>query len=225
VDPKQLVADGYDRLHTVYAEWAPAGPHDLRRRYIDRAIELAEPAPRDVLDLGCGTGRHGTAHLVAKGLAVTGVDISARSIEVARREISEADFRVADMASVELPAESFDLVTALYSLIHVPREEHHTVLDRINSWLRPGGHLVVTMGGDHPPDAAVIDPAWLGIAPMYWSTWDAITSRRLIRQAGCDEVDAHLETVDEHGRDVVFLWVIARKPGGRAGGSTAWAPP
>jgi SAM-dependent methyltransferase len=41
----------------------------------------------DALDLGCGTGRHATADLVAAGFQVTGLVVSARSIEVARREL------------------------------------------------------------------------------------------------------------------------------------------
>jgi hypothetical protein len=47
---------------------------------------------------------------------------------------------------------------------------------------------------------------------MYWSNWDAFTSRRLIREAGLEEIDANLETIDENGRQVVFLWIVARKP-------------
>jgi SAM-dependent methyltransferase len=161
--------------------------------------------------LGCGTGKHATAYLVERGLQVTGVDLSPKSVEAARHEVPRASFLVGDMASIELPAASFELVTAFYSLIHVLKEEHAIVLANIGSWLRPGGHLVVTMGGgDHPGEG--VDDAWLGVAPMYWSNWDVSASRRIVEEAGLEEIDAHLEAVDENGREVVFLWVVARKP-------------
>ena len=141
-----MVAEGYDRVHQVYADW-PAASHDgLRRRYTDLALELA-PGARTALDLGCGTGRHGTARLVERGLEVTGVDISPRSIDAARAEVPDASYVVGDMAGLELVPSSFDIVVAFYSLIHVPRELHGSVLRRIAAWLRPGGVVVATMFG------------------------------------------------------------------------------
>jgi SAM-dependent methyltransferase len=211
VDAKKLVAEGYDRLYDTYAAWSSAGHDGLRHRYIDRVFELGLALPARGLDLGCGTGRHATSYLVERGLQVTGIDLSAKSIEVAQREVPLARFLVGDMASVQLPAGSFDLVTAFYSLIHVPMEEHAAVLAHIWAWLRPGGHLVMTMGGGDRPGEGV-EQAWLGVAPMYWSNWDVATSRQLVREAGFEEVDANLEAIDEDGREVVFLWVVARKP-------------
>jgi SAM-dependent methyltransferase len=211
VDPKKVVAEGYDRIHGTYAAWTAAGHDGLRRRYIDRVFELGLALPAQALDLGCGTGKHATAYLVERGLQVIGVDLSPKSVQAARRDVPRASFLVGDMASIQLPANSFDLVTAFYSLIHVPKEEHATVLANICSWLRPGGHLVVTMGGgDHPGEG--VDDAWLGVAPMYWSNWDISTSRRLVEEAGLQEIDANLEAIDENGRAVLFLWVVARKP-------------
>lgn len=211
MDAKKLVGEGYDRLHETYAAWTSAGHDGLRRRYIDRVFELGLALPAQALDLGCGTGRHATAYLVERGLKVTGIDLSPKSIAVAQQEVPRARFLVGDMASVELPVDSFDLVTAFYSLIHVPKDEHAAVLAGIWSWLRPGGHLIVTMGGGDRPGEGV-EPAWLGVAPMYWSNWDATTNRQLVREAGFEQVTANLETLDEDGREVDFLWIVARKP-------------
>ena len=210
MDPKRVVADGYDRLHQVYADWTSAGHDGLRRRYIDKVLGRGLPASAEALDLGCGTGRHATAYLVERGLRVTGVDISPRSIEVAAGEVPGARFMVGDMASIDLPPRSFDLVTAFYSVIHVPMDEHGQLLARIWSWLRPGGYMVATMGGGERPGEGV-EQAWLGVAPMFWSNWDVATSRRLVAEAGFEEVEANLEVIDEDGRPVTFLWVVARK--------------
>jgi SAM-dependent methyltransferase len=121
VDPKKLVAEGYDRLYEAYANWTEAGHGSLRRRYIDMAFETRSTVPAQALDLGCGTGRHATAYLVERGLEVTGVDISAASVAAARQEVPAAQYLVGDMTALDLPPSSFDLVTAFYSIIHVPR--------------------------------------------------------------------------------------------------------
>jgi hypothetical protein len=58
--PKQLVAEGYDRLYRVYEQWG--GGHAERRHLnIDRAIQLRGGLHGTALDLGCGTGLHATA--------------------------------------------------------------------------------------------------------------------------------------------------------------------
>jgi SAM-dependent methyltransferase len=209
MDPKRLVAEGYDRLHLAYARWG-GGHAGLRRRYIDRAIELGLEPPARALDLGCGTGQHATAYLVERGFEVTGVDSSRRSIEAARAALPRARFLIGDMTSMVFPRSSFDLVTAFYSIIHVPRSEHAQLLARIAGWLRPGGLLVASLGGGHGQPAGH-DGSWLGLAPMYWSFWDPATSLGLIQKAGLDLVEDEDEVMIEDDQKVMFWWVIARK--------------
>lgn len=139
------------------------------------------------------------------------VELQARSIDVAREEVPEATFIVDDMATVEFAPSSFDLVVAFYSLIHVPRDLHGTVLSRIATWLRPGGVTVVTMSGQKG-SAHSYDEAWLDTAPMYWSGWDPDTNRSLVAAAGLEIISADIETVDEDGNSVSFLWLIGRRP-------------
>lgn len=209
MDPKRLVADGYDRLHETYAAWTSPADNP-RRRYIDRVLALGLRFPAAALDLGCGTGRHATAYLIERGFEVTGVDISPASISRARLEVPGAQFQVADMATVEFAPNSFDLITAFYSLIHVPKEGHADVFARIGTWLRPGGYALVSTAGGVEPWTG-IDEAWLDVAPMYWSHWDASTSPSLATAAGLEVLDAEIETTIEDDHDVSFLWLIVRK--------------
>jgi predicted RNA methylase len=83
MEPKQLVAEGYDRLYRVYEQWG-GGHAGRRHRNIDRAIRLRGGLHGTALDLGCGTGLHATAYPVEQGFDVVGVDSSPRSIEAAR---------------------------------------------------------------------------------------------------------------------------------------------
>jgi cyclopropane fatty-acyl-phospholipid synthase-like methyltransferase len=105
----------------------------------------ALPPGATVLELGCGVGVPTTQRL-AQRFAVTGVDISAQQIALARRNVPTATFVQADMAALDFPSASFDAVAAFYSIIHVPREEHAALVHDSATWLRPGGLLVATMG-------------------------------------------------------------------------------
>jgi SAM-dependent methyltransferase len=206
-DPKRIVAAGYDQIARRYLEWSDLAPSPQRMHYLKRLLELL-PRGAKLLELGCGAGVPVTQALAAQ-CHVTGVDISAAQIALAREHVPEAVLIQADMTTLDFPPTSFDAVVGFYTLTHVPREEHAALLGRIATWLRPGGLLFATMGaGDEPGD---IDPDWLG-APMFWSHFDAETNRELVRQAGLTLLDAEVAAEDENGQPVRFLWVVARKP-------------
>ena len=207
---KQIVADGYDAIAERYAEWG-RGVAGAREHYVSLLRPRLVPGAT-LVDLGCGTGAHATNQL-AENFHTIGVDISRRSIELARCDAPSAVWVVADMASVAFRAESCDGVLALYSLIHVPREEHAEVLRAIGQWLRPGGWLVVTMsaGEGGESEGRFLD------ADMYWSGFDAETNARLVEDAGFDIAVAAEEVEDEDGVAVSHLWILATKAarGGR----------
>jgi len=161
-----------------------------------------------VLDLGCGSGIPTTRRLARK-FQVTGVDISKKQVERARDNVPNSEFICSDMAALDFPPETFDGVSAFYSIIHLPRDEHGAMLKSIASWLRPGGLLVASLGtGDTEVD---FDQSWMG-TPMFWSTYDAETNRRLVEESGLQTISALAETTTSHGDSETFLWVVARKP-------------
>lgn len=68
-----------------------------------------------LLDLGCGTGT--LCRLAAdRGAKVAGLDASAALLEIARRRVPEADFRVGDLQLLPFASGDVDVVTAVNSL-------------------------------------------------------------------------------------------------------------
>jgi ubiquinone/menaquinone biosynthesis C-methylase UbiE len=163
MNPKEIVARGYDRIGTSYAVWANGIESQARTKYTSVLLEnLAFGAK--VLELGCGSGTPTTKRLAERS-SLTGVDISSEQINLARENIPAARFLCADMGQLDFPPASFDAVAAFYSIIHVPRDEHAALLQTIATWLRPGGLLVATMGAGSTEGDLVDD--WLGWgAPM-----------------------------------------------------------
>ncbi len=204
-DPrKTVVAAGYDIIAERYLEW-PGGAQ-VRNYYLRLLYDLVSVGGH-VLDLGCGAGVP-VAKKLAERASVVGVDISAIQVALARQKVPEASFVNADMMAVEFPPESFDGVSAFFSLTHLPREEHAEMLQRIATWLRPGGVFVASMGDSGLDD--LIENEWLG-APMFFSQLDTATNSHLIRLAGLQPFH---EDVVEHIEDeciIRFLWVMARK--------------
>jgi 2-polyprenyl-3-methyl-5-hydroxy-6-metoxy-1,4-benzoquinol methylase len=161
-----------------------------------------------VLDLGCGNGIPVARRLAAAGHKVIGVDFSRVQLRRARRLVPAATFVQADIATLTLPAASFDAVVCLYALFHLPLEEQPQLLGRIAGWLRPGGWLLVTTGHRAWTGA---QEGWLGgTVPMWWSHAGAATYRAWLEAAGL-RVTAEDFVPEGEGGHALF-W--ARRPEG-----------
>jgi len=79
---------------------------------VEAALAALPEQPRNVLDLGTGTGS--VAQVVAERFPeaqVTGVDVSAKMIDVARAKGTRVRFEVADAERLPYDDDAFDLVT------------------------------------------------------------------------------------------------------------------
>jgi SAM-dependent methyltransferase len=127
--------------HALYAHRDDAEAAGL----IDKLIERLAPADgTTALDLGCGAGRH-SRHLASLGLDVTGVDLSAASIELATRTANlHLRFRRQDMRQ-PFGSRVFDFVFNLFTSFGYFDDlgEHLTVVHNIARSLKPGGTLVL----------------------------------------------------------------------------------
>lgn len=202
-DPGEIVSDGYDRIAERYLDWSAGSP--LRLRKIAELGAALAPASR-VLDLGCGAGAPLAPYLVERGHILKGIDGSRRQIELARRNEPRAVFSLADMTTVDYAANSYDAVTAFYSITHVPRALHLPLLTRIHDWLVPGGLLFASMGYDDVPSWT---GDWLG-STMHFSHFDAATNLDLVEKAGFAIEHQEIAGEDENGHEVRFLWILAR---------------
>lgn len=210
MDPKQLVADGYDVIGDSYTAQAVEGRTLEREWYLDTLSEHV-PQGATLLDVGCGAEVPTTWQL-AEDFDVTGLDISPRQIERAQRNVPNAKFVAADITEVEFPPDSFDAVTAFYSIIHVPREEQHAVFRNIVRWLRPGGVFMGSLSASGKGQAGSYEDDFFG-SPMYWINYDAVANQRMVAEAGLQIVMAEEKTHDFKDGTETWLWIVARKPG------------
>jgi cyclopropane fatty-acyl-phospholipid synthase-like methyltransferase len=204
-EPKEIVARGYDAIALRYAEWAGQIDSPTLEWVRDLDARLADGS--NVLELGCGRGVPATREL-ARRHRVTGVDISAVQIELARHHVPEASFVHADASELQIAEGSLDAVVALFFFGHVPAGEQQDLITRIGLWLRPGGHLLSTFGIDEPGED--VEDDWLG-TPMFFASLGGRTYLPLVRDAGLEIVREEVVPQHEPGHgEVSFRWLLAR---------------
>ena len=203
---RRTVESGYDRIAEQYL--STKDPEDPLALGALEDLASLLPSGAAVLDLGCGAGVPATRWLADRGFAVTGVDVSARQLELARENVPEATFLKADMTEVAFAPETFDAVVAFHSIIHVPRAEHSALLGRINRWLKPGGAFLATMT---VTDYEGRDEDWEGWgAPMAWSHYGRDANMAMLRETGFEIHYAEPRTGKGTGdEDETWLWVLA----------------
>lgn len=140
-DPAEL--DKFSQL--AHRWWDPNSEfkplHDinpLRLNWIDRLVGLAG---KRVVDVGCGGGLLAEA-MAGRGAQVTGIDLSEKALKVARLHLLESGLQVeyrllsAEALAAEA-AESFDVVTCMEMLEHVP--EPASTVAACARLAKPGG--------------------------------------------------------------------------------------
>jgi 2-polyprenyl-6-hydroxyphenyl methylase / 3-demethylubiquinone-9 3-methyltransferase len=203
VDPAE--AGKFDALAARW--WDPEGEfrtlHDINGPRVDYIAGRTTLQGRQVLDVGCGGGILSEA-LSRAGAAVTGIDVAARSLMVARmhqaesgQEIDYTEITAEDLAASR--AGTFDVVCCLEMLEHVP--DPLSTIQACADLARPGADLFFSTINRSPLAwaTAIVGAEYvLGLLPRGTHRYD-----RLIRPEelarGCRS--AGLEVRDISGMD------------------------
>ncbi len=111
--------------------------------HLDHLIAVAGIGPPDrVLDLGCGSGMISEYLSDRTGAAVTGIDYVPFAIQEAKARTAaksgRLQYEVMEIARLDFPAGSFDVVVSIDTLYFAPLSES---VPRILKVLKPGGRL------------------------------------------------------------------------------------
>lgn len=130
---------------------------------------------RAVLDAGCGTGRV-AIELHRRGLDTVGVDLDAAMLRAAESKAPDLDWRLGDLASLDLGRRFDAVVLAGNVLIFVAPGAEEAVIERCAAHLIPGGLLIAgfqLFGGSFGPDRLDRVAARAGLELEHrWATWD-----------------------------------------------------
>ena len=97
----------------------------------------------NVLDLGCGQGRH-TLFYAKKGFQAYGIDYIKRAIDEAKAsDTKKAHFKVMDILNLDFPESFFDIVLDWSVLDHIKPKDWDKYLKNILKVLKIGGFLIL----------------------------------------------------------------------------------
>jgi len=141
-----------------------------------------------LLDIGCGPGAFlREVKLNHPRLAVTGIDLSAPYLAVARRRLGDWSRVVLIEAAAEampFAAAQFDIVSCLYLFHELPPNVRRTVVAEIGRVLKPGGILVFVdslQTGDKPDYDALLDYFPFAFHEPYYASYLVEDLDRLMR--------------------------------------------
>lgn len=150
-----MTATDYDDFAHAYSA---ENETNLFNAYYERPemLRLAgDVAGRRILDAGCGSGPLSAA-LRANGSVVTGFDVSAAMVDLARQRLGEdADLHVADLAA-PLPFGDAEFDDVVASLVLHYLEDWSGALAELRRVLKPGGRLILSV--NHPVIFPVVYP-------------------------------------------------------------------
>ncbi|TDQ04360.1 2-polyprenyl-3-methyl-5-hydroxy-6-metoxy-1,4-benzoquinol methylase [Labedaea rhizosphaerae] len=185
--------------------------------FVERDAQLAEgawlienvPAGGRVLDLGCGSGLPTAKQLLEAGLAVTGIDESAKMLELAARQAPGGDYVHGDIRELPETLGQFDAVAAFFALLMLRRRDIPPLLRRCRELLRGPKLLSIGMVVS---DFDMFPISFLGV-PTHVTAYPPADLRQLVEDAGFEVLDVREHEVQaEPGRvePQVFLRARAR---------------
>ncbi len=198
MDIFRTIEESYDKMGEIY--------HNNRdnKKFLGelkRFIKLIPPSGQ-VLDAGCGVGKPTSEFLTKKGFTVVGVDISKRMIELAQANVPEAQFLQKNILELDFPNESFDGIICVYTLWHIPRANHFSIIFNFHRMLKKEGILVLNTGVFESEGMS----NFFG-QPMLWSNNNPSKTLADVKEAGFEiEFDGVLKLGGERQ-----YWIFAKK--------------
>ena len=204
MDEKITVRAGYDAIAAKYLKTRSEDSEDVQllQELVQRLSKGAK-----VLDAGCGAGIPVARYLI-QFFDVTGVDFAEEQIRLARQLVPRARFLCQDITQLALADNSFDAICSYYAIIHIPRQEHKTLLQNFQRILKPSGLALLCLGAD---DLEKDIHEYHGTR-MYWSHYDAETNLNLVKECGFVIIWSKV-VADSTSPGASHLFVLAQKDG------------
>jgi SAM-dependent methyltransferase len=198
----------------------------MAEEYVSRLYDKLEHLPLDcellgrfaaavrdkglVCDIGCGPGQV-ARYLHEREVAVVGLDLSPRMVELARQLNPGITFQQGDMAKLEAQDASWAGIVAFYSIIHIPRPEVIAVLSEWWRVLQPSGLTLLSF--HRGQKAQHVDTLWDKQISLDFTFFECAEMEGYLREAGY-VVEEHRERGPYAGFEVETqrCYVLARKP-------------
>jgi ubiquinone/menaquinone biosynthesis C-methylase UbiE len=142
-DPNKVAAQ-YDTVAKEYAEKF-CGEHEKKPKDCEMFFRFSQEigGRKPVWDFGCGPGQT-TKYLNDLGIEISGMDLSEKILEQARRIHPKIHFRKGNILELEFESGSIAGVVAFYTIVNFSEEQVGRAFEEIFRVLQPGGVFLFT---------------------------------------------------------------------------------
>ena len=150
----KLAESGSEEIEKYYDEWSGEYDRDLEKWRYQSPDEAAEillshlNPSAEIVDAGCGTGLTGKALARAGFSRIDGMDLSAKSVDAAKKLNIYRSLEQVDMQKLPLPFadNTYDGLECIGVLTYFPKS--HDLLQEFCRIVRPGGVILLTQRTD-----------------------------------------------------------------------------
>lgn len=197
----------YNRIAPIYAQKIKELPPELERQ---KFASYLKPKS-NVLDIGCAAGRD-SQFFAQKGFVVTGVDLSEKLLDIAKKTVKNVTFVKQDIRNLSFPPESFDGIWASAVLLHLKRRELPDVVKKIHQALSKNGVFFFSLKkgkGEHNVTEALAQEQ-----PRFFTFYEENELKHILSQAGFTLLEMYTwngQDRAKNARDIDWISCFTRK--------------
>ena len=177
----------------------------FEKMIFDKVISLI-PKQCNILDLGCGNGYPYDYYFCYQNFNLTGIDFCEKHIKEAQRINPQAQYYINDIETYDIN-NKYDLILMLFSLLHLPREKHKDILEKVYNSLNNNGILLLTLRDEDASNIKYKDN--FCNEEMLWSYFDYKTYMKMLKEIGFKFIFS--ENQNKYGIEESHNWVILKK--------------
>lgn len=153
-ETRRSIAENYDEKPSIHHIFN----YEISKNYIKN---------KKILDIGCWTGQFVQLALKSTN-RVYGIDPGIDAIAFAKKKYPKATFKVGVAQQLPFNKNSFDVVTYLEVIEHLPKEFEDVSIKEIHRVLRKKGTLILSTPSNHLV-SIMLDPAFFLIGHRHYS--------------------------------------------------------
>jgi ubiquinone/menaquinone biosynthesis C-methylase UbiE len=201
-----ITIDAYNKHAAKYfAKFAEFEPYRQKMTLFQKT-HIRKDA--QILDLGCGPGNNARFLLELDGTyKITGVDLSAEMINLAREQAPGCQFLVQDIRDIR-PGRTYDTVVASFCIVHLTDDEATELLRTVSLLLKENGTLYLSfMEGKNPG----IETTSFSIDGMFFNYFQRGQIREMLSRFSIEVIETLTEAYEEtDGSFTEDVFIFAR---------------
>ncbi len=201
---KKITIDGYEKTLDSYVK-----KMDSLEKYDEpeKFLSYFGKVPL-ILDLGCGPGKD-AAIFIKNEARVIGVDLSKKMIEIAKKRVKGADFKVMDITSLSFKNNYFNGIWARASLLHLKKREIPKAIKEAYRVLKKDG-IIYAGVKKGTGEGFVADKRYNDVEKFY-SFFSKKEIEKMLEKEGFKIIESYINRHDKKHDTNLWINVFCRK--------------